>query len=233
MPVGAAALLLAFSLFQALGYRADLPAYILAHGRIVLSSGDLVLPPDDAQRNGAAQRVQDGRRDTAAILRFPAEHPHGTFLLLDTALTHSPADQPGTSRVRRPESLEFYNGACVECSDSEFRRYGRLKRVRIDLLHRQANNPDEEFVIPEARPVYSLEATLADRPGPQRISLNGASAPAPADDWPVGMHYIITRLQILEVYPGQEFADRFALTEVIYSDRDGSATQPFAYQDFD
>ncbi len=233
VPAGAAALLLMFSLLQALGYRADLPAYILAHGRIVLSSGDFVFPQDDAQQNGSARRVQDGRGATAAILRFPADHPHGTFLLLDTALTHSPAKQTGASRVRRPEALLFYSGPCVRCEAGEFRRYARLKRVRIDLLHRRANNPDEVFVIPDARPVYSLEVTLEDRPGPQRIALNNAPTPAPAADWPAGMHYIITRLQILEVYPGQEFTDRFALTEVVYSDRDGAAEQPFVYQQLD
>lgn len=238
-PAGAAALLLAFTVLQAIGYRADLPAYILAHGRIVLSSGDFVFPHDDPQQNGAVGRVQDGRADTAGILHFPAAHPHGTFLLLDTALTHSPPRDTGETagsgpaRARRPEALVFYSGPCANCTDEAFRRYGRLKRVRVDLLHRRANNPDEEFIIPDARPVYSREILLADQPGPQRFSLADAPTPAPAADWPEGMHYIITRLQVLEIYPGTEFADRYALSEVVYLDRDGQAAPPFAYQQLD
>ncbi|MEQ9365996.1 MAG: hypothetical protein RIF32_17265 [Leptospirales bacterium] len=219
------------ALFQATGYAERLADYALFRGRIVLSSGDLVFPADDPGTNGEAAAVLDGDPDRAAILRFPAEHPHGTFLLIDTALTHSPgttAEAP--PRPRRAVSLRIFNGVCLRCDPKRFTEYGRIKRARLEILYRRANNPDEEFVIPEARPVLERVLEFPDRPGGFTVSLEDLPAPPPSSGWPENMSYMITHIQVLEIYPGTRFADRFAVGEVVYRDRPAPDGAPFAYQ---
>ncbi len=225
--------LLLVGLLQSTAYQDDLAGYALFRGRIVLSSGDLVYPDDDPESNGAAARVLDSDPDRPAILRFPAAHPHGTFLLIDTALTHSPAGSDAEHSHAPPRSalaLEIYNGACRICAPERFRAYGRIKRARVQLLYRRANNPDEEFVIPQARPVFERIITLPDEPGPFSVSLRALPPEAPSPGWPDGMQYMITRLEILEVYPGEVFADRFALGEIVYVDRPAPDSPPFRHQ---
>lgn len=237
---------------QATGYADQLADYVLFRGRIVLSSGDLVYPTGDPTRNGAAAAVLDGDPESPAILSFPATHPHGTFLLIDTALTHSPAgfiaaipddlSSGETSRTanptitakqpasRQPVALKIYNGACHACDRNDFQRYGRIKRARIEILHRRANNPDEEFLIPRARPIWERTVDFPDASGPLSISLADLPTPPSSQAWPEQMQYIITHIQVLEIYPGTDFPDRFALGEVVYQDRAGPGEPIFAYQ---
>ena len=204
------------AVYQSRGYASDLASYVLFRGRIVLSSGDLVFAPDDPEENGAASHVLDGDVNSPAILAFPAQHPHGTFLLIDTALSHWPGEPP---QARRPLQLEIYNGACgPDCDPRRFHRYGRMRNVTLQLLARRANNPDEEFVIPQAHPIWERSLELPDRPGPIVVPLSDAPAAPPATAWPENMSYWIVRGQVHTIYPGQVFADRFALAEVRYSD---------------
>ncbi|MCR9143105.1 MAG: hypothetical protein NXI24_12700 [bacterium] len=219
------------ALFQATAYSANLAGYALFRGRIVLSSGDFVFPDDDPRVNGGASAVLDGDPERAAILRFPADHPHGTFLLIDTALSHSPGDKSTTQpAARKPIALRIYNGVCLGCDRESFEKYGRIKRARIEILNRRANNPDEEFVIPDARPVFERFVDFPDAPGPIEISLGDLPDPPPSAGWPDQMQYIITHIQVLDVYPGARFPDRFGLAEVVYIDRERAGAPPFAYQ---
>ena len=183
VPTAIVALITTISVRQATGYAANLASYVLYHGRLVLSSGDLVFPASDPRRNGAAALILDGDPERAAVFTYPANHPHGTFILIDTGLTHSPGEPPA---VRRPVALKIYNGVCEDCSLDTYRKYGRIKRARVEFMHRRANNPDEEFIIPPVQPVREFIVEFPDRPGPLEISLADVPTPPRSTGWPDG-----------------------------------------------
>jgi hypothetical protein len=89
----------------------------------------------------------------------------------------------------------------------------------VEFLVRRANNVDEEYVIPQAVPVWIREIVLLDQPGPQTIRLDGVPASSPSSGWPENMNYLILKISVLETYPGAVFPDRVALAETLYSDR--------------
>lgn len=214
-PLLLGALLAGGSLYQIREAGRDLPGRIMQHGRVVLSSPGF----DDGAEPGL---LVDGRTDTAAVLRFPAPPPEGAFLLSDLALTHFPGptgDPDRPLRPRRALALRLFNGACVDCSEQEFRRYGRIKRARLEILQRRANDPDVEFIIPPVRLLRSVELDFPDRPGPVEIPLE-LPDPDPAPAYPANVFYIICKLTVLEQFPGRKFPDRVAVAELIYVDSD-------------
>ncbi len=211
--------LLSLSWLQYSLSRTNLVEKTLQYGRIVLSSGEVLYPPDDPERDGSASHVLDRDPDSPAILSYPHPPPEGTHLLIDLALTHFPGEQEGSPpRIRRARELLLYNGPCVECDASHFRSFSRIKQARVEILYRRANNPDAEFLIPPAHPVWSKTLTLPDRPGPFSLSLREIPPPPSSPAYPEGVSYIIAKITILSVYPGERFPGRVALGEVLYSD---------------
>jgi hypothetical protein len=220
LPALAPAALALLSAFQAWGYAQNLPARTLASGRIILSPGEFYRSPDDPARDGRASNAGDGDPERAAVVPFPAAHPEGTWFLIDLALSHWPARTRGAApESRTPHSITIWNGPCSRCTRTEFQRYSRIKRARVEFLVRRANNVDEEYVIPQAVPVWIREIALLDQPGPQTIPLDGVPPGGPSSGWPENMNYLILKITVLETYPGAVFSDRVALAETLYSDR--------------
>lgn len=220
LPALAPAALALLSAVQAWGYAPDLPARTLASGRIILSPGEFYRSPDDPARDGRASNAGDGDAERAAVVPFPAAHPEGTWFLIDLALSHWPGRTPGAPpESRTPRSIQIWNGPCERCAAHEFQRYSRIKRARMEFLVRRANNVDQEYVIPQAVPVWIREIALLDQPGPQTILLDGVPPAAPSSGWPENMNYLILKITVLETYPGAVFSDRVALAETLYSDR--------------
>ncbi len=217
------------SAFQAWGYAPELPARTLASGRIILAPGEFYRAADDPRRDGRAANAGDGDLERAALVPFPAAHPEGTWWLIDLALSHWPARAPGAPpEIRTPHAITLWNGPCTRCPRDEFRRYARIKRARAELLVRRANNVDQEYVIPQAVPIWIREIVLLDQPGPQTIRLDGVPPGAPSSGWPENMNYLILKITVLETYPGAVFSDRVALAETLYADRDQSgAVKPW------
>lgn len=196
----------------------DAPARkIVTGGRIVLSSGDIPYHPLFPNINGKANSALDFDVDQPALLRHPSGHPEGTYLLMDLALSHWPKKPDGKPMRRKPVSLIIHNGLCSRCSANRFRAISRIRRAKIEILYRRANNPDEEFVIPPARVVYSKEFSLPDSQEATEIKIN-PPLPEPSPEYPVNMNYIIGKLTVLDIYPGEVDPNAVAVGEVVYRD---------------
>ncbi len=201
------------SVLQILDGRQDLPDRILRGGRVVLGPG---LAPV-----GSFSPLLDGDPQTAVTLRFPGPPPEGSYVLADLSLTHFPALRaPGIEtgpRPRRAGALRIFNGICANCQEAEFREFGRVRRARVEILVRRANDPDVEFEIPPARVVWSQVIDFPDRPGAVAIPL-AVPDPLPSAVYPVNVFYIICKIAPLEQYPGTRFPDRLAIGEIQYFD---------------
>ena len=199
-------------------FRADLSPTTLRDGRIVLTPGEFIFHPSDPRRNGSALNIQDGKLHTAAVIPYPARHPQGTWFLIDVALSHWPPGAPGESpRVRKPGALILHNGICADCPIREFKAYGRIRRTRIELLARRANNPDKEFKHERWNVIYSRTLELPDRPGPFRVELPLPPAAA-SPGYPRNVFFLACKITVLSVHPGSRFPDRVALAEFTYVD---------------
>ena len=200
------------SVFQALRPGDRLASTILRGGRVALSSGTTTsLGPE---------RVLDGDRTTATALLFPGSHPQGTFLLVDLALSHfpDPSGDPNAPLIpRRPLHLRIFNGPCQNCDHRTFQRSGRIKRARLELLKRRANDPDVEFEIPPTQILETHDLILPDSPAPVTVEFQQPPAP-PSDKYPGTSFYIICKLTVLEIYPGSVDSDIIHVRELEYVD---------------
>ena len=201
----------------------DLAANTLFRGRIILGTEIFNYDSRDPNRTGNLKNIQDGDLDSAVILAYPSRHPEGAHLLIDTALSHWPPDNKSSSpRTRVPRKIIVYNGPCTNCERSEFRSYSRIKRARIEFLVRQANDPDQEFLHEKTLPLLILEKNFEDRPGPQTIEFNSLTFKE-SSGYPDQVFYIVLKVSILDVYPGSEFPNRAALSELTYMDASGES----------
>lgn len=213
------------SVFQVVYSGSRLTTLTLRNGRIVLSSGEYIFDRADPEKSGSVKNIIDGNLQTAAILPFPGPPPEGTYLLIDSALSHWPPAHPGDRpRPRKPAAIRLYNGPCGRCPVEDFRRYSRIRRARIQILNRQANDPDREFLHERTFPIKTMMFDFPDTAGPIDIPLNLPVAP-PSPGYPRNVSYIVSKITILEVYPGTEFPGRVAVAEFLYGDRAGEALQ--------
>ncbi len=221
----------ALSLWQSTAFRNDLAGHILRSGRLVLSSGDFIHHKSDPQRNGNDDHVIDGDLESAAVLLYPSPHPQGTWLLIDLGLSHWPAPESDAApRPRKPAYVEIFNGPCTRCDGTRFRSHGRWKSVRVELLARRANVMDEEYVIPPEEVLWSRLIRLPDAPGPERLDLSDVPQAPPSSGWPENMSYIRIKFTALDVYPGERFDDRIALSEIVYADVDPESGAIFRWE---
>ena len=205
-------------LWQALSSTANLPEWTLLRGRIAIASDSFVHSALDPLTDGGTYNLMDGDTETPTIFSFPSPHPHGAFLLVDLGLSHWPPENPGGAlRPRTPQALFLSNGPCAKCSRSEFERYGRVKKASFQLLRRRANDPDAEFVIPETEVVSTQTITLPDKPGFQKIPLQAQPALTSAK-YPENVFYMIGNIHVLDIYPGKQFPNRVAVSEIKYLD---------------
>ena len=115
----------------------------------------------------------------------------------------------------------MHAGPCTACAVSEFRRYGRPRNVRIELYGRQANNPDQDFRHEPPLLVQTWDAALADRPGPQMVSIR-TNSPPPSTGYPHNVRYYSVKIVVLDSFPGTIFRDSVAFCEVLYGDTDAA-----------
>lgn len=213
-----ALVVLGVTIFQVLTSRHNLPTETLKRGRIVIVSGTPKEVSAPLKGDGSPSRLLDGNLEEAALLENPTRHPEGLFFLSDLALSHWPPEKPGMPpRERRPVALVIYNGVCTDCPLETFRAYPRIKKARLEILHRRANDPDVEMVIPEARIVYLTEIELPDRPGPVEIKLSLPIAEK-SESYPDHVFYIITKIMPKELYPGTKAQTPVGLAEIEYVD---------------
>lgn len=215
LPILIVGAVISITVFQTRQDDDDLARTSIRGGRIVLSSGDISRTALLPGVIGTAPAALDSNRENPALLRHPSGHPEGTYLLMDLALSHWPsASEP---LKRKPVSVTIYNGPCSNCTEQRFRSVSRIRRGRLEILYRRANNPDVEFLIPEARIVYSTEFTLPDSPDPVVIPIF-PPLPDESPGYPEKMNYIIGKLIVLGIYPGEIERGIVAVGEVVYND---------------
>ena len=205
------------ALAQARFSREDLGGRILRTGRIVLASAEYAQSLSEHAFLGSPARVLDGNLETGTVLAFHGGGNSAPYLLVDVGLSHDPPAR--TPRPRRPASLLLYPGPCTACSVARFSRYGRPRDIRLELYARQANNPDRDFRHEPPLLVHGWQVVLADRPGPQAVSIQVA-APPTSSGYPHNVSYYSMKIIVLSVYPGGEFPGSVAFSEVVYGDAD-------------
>ena len=98
----------------------------------------------------------------------------------------------------------------------QYNEFSRIKRARIEIYKRKANNPDKEYRHEKTEYITGLLREFPDRPGPFEVSLNIPSLEPIAlfSDQP---HFLIIKTVVLDVYYGEK-RDMVALGEFIYAD---------------
>lgn len=214
-----ALVVLGTTIVQVMTSRHNLATETLKRGRIVIVSGTPREVPAPIQGDGSPSRLLDENLEEPTLLENPTKHPEGLFFLSDLALTHYPPEKKGMKpRERQPLALIIYNGVCTACPPEVFRSYPRIKKARLEILHRRANDPDVEMVIPDARIVYLTEIELPDRPGPVEIPLPMPVAEK-SESYPEHVFYIIAKIMPKELYPGTKAQTPVGLAEIEYVDR--------------
>ncbi|MCB1327092.1 MAG: hypothetical protein KDK35_17780 [Leptospiraceae bacterium] len=218
LPAGFALLLSAVAFLQATAFRSDLADRVLESGRVVLAPEAIPVSREDPGLDGSLSNLEDGDPETAAVVAYPANHPEKTHFLIDLALTHWPGINGGPPRARVPVAIVVRNGLCTNCDRSRFEDYSRVRRAEFSILYRHANRIDEDYEIPPVREVWTRTITLPDSPDPFSI-FPDLSPPPASNGWGDHMDYIILRIRVETVYPGNRFPGRLALAEVTWKDR--------------
>ena len=195
----------------------DLSAFVKKNGRLVLAPGQTKGNPDFDSSN--LQNLVDDDSNTFMLIDYPAEVNEKTYILVDLGLTHwAPQNKLGGPTSRKAVALKIANGSCLDCAPMEFQQHARLKKIRVDILYRQANNVDQDYKYPQINSVYSTFADLPDHPGVTTIDLSKVPIPLKSKSWPQNMFYIVAKIVIYDIY--KEKADqKLAIAEVAYIDR--------------
>jgi len=217
LPILIATAVLASSLYQGLTFRRTLETDSLRLGRVVLSSGDEPHFRTEHNREGSAHLLLDGDRSTFSRMYFPSDHPEGTHVIADLALSHFPGNPP---MPRKPIAIRILSGHC-DCKD--FQDYARPRRVRLAILERRANDPDVENIIPETHVVWERLVDLPDS-GEYVIPLSLPIARA-SRAYPENVFLLIMKLVIVDVYPGKKYFHETAIREIEYIDEDASGNR--------
>lgn len=177
----------------------------LRRGRIALSSGDFAVPNEQKNRDNSVRFLLDGDLGTHTQIYFPSLHPEGTHVIAELGLTHLPPAEARPPEPLKPVLLRIYQ--------EEGGAYSRIKKARISILRRRANDPDRENVIPPTEQIWSQELLLNDAPI-QEIPVTLPIAQA-SPRYPEHVYLIIAKIHILEIYPGRD-GNRVALQELEY-----------------
>lgn len=132
----------------------------------------------------------EGSRCSGKIFRgaeqkliVPGPPPEGTFLLADTHLSQ-PGDRP--AQVLAFRSIENCQGRA------------RIKKARLEVLYRRANDPDREFLIPRALVVWQNTLSFPDHCGWHSVNLD-LPAVAPDESFKE-TQLLIVKITVLDVY---------------------------------
>ena len=191
----------------------------LLYGRDVITNGEIIFPHDDPKRDGSAHNVHDGNPNSALVIPYPGTPPEGSFVLLDAGLSHFSIPGESPQKIRIPVSISLYNGPCSSCDDENYRKIPRIKKMRVEFLKRQANDPDVDYFFPETIPIFSLTIDVPDEPGPLVIPLH-IDPPAVSNRYPESTFYYRIKLTVLDIHQGTLFNDRVSMTEIEYTDMD-------------
>lgn len=190
------------TLLQGIWSGHDLERAALRRGRISLSSGDTAEPDELKNRENSVRFLLDGDLSTHTQIYFPSRHPEGTHLIAELGLTHLPAAVPVPLR---PVLIRFHQ--------NQSGRFSTIRRARISILERRANDPDRENVIPPTQVVWERTVTLSN----SAVSDVALDLPMARDSlvYPQNVFLIIVKIQVLEVYEGVE-RNRVAVSELEY-----------------
>ncbi|MDH5656810.1 MAG: hypothetical protein OEZ34_12935 [Spirochaetia bacterium] len=97
------------------------------------------------------------------------------------------------------------------------RKYARPSLIRLIFFEQEFVDTDREFRLPPP-PFYILEKMieLPDREGPFIIQNTFLPAPKVSKKFPEHIFQIIMRVEILDIYPGNEFPEKTAIAEIDY-----------------
>jgi hypothetical protein len=185
----------------------------------VITNGEFIFPYDDPKRDGSSHNVHDGNYDSAVVIPYPGSPPEGSFILLEAGLSHFSVPDEGPQKRRLPVSITLYNGPCTFCERETFKKIPAIKRMRVEFLKRQANDPDVEYFFHETKPIFTKNITVPDEAGPFLIPLH-VPPPEPSDRYPDKTFYYRIKITVLDIHPGTLYHDRVSVSEIEYTDMD-------------
>lgn len=210
-------IIIAAAIFESRMAQPDLATFVRINGRQVIAPGQKQDNPDYHRIN--LRNLIDGDPDTSILLKHPANLPESTYILVDLGLTHwARRINEKAPTTRKANKIQIINGSCQRCPSDRFKQTARLKKIRIDLLYRQANNVDKEYEFPPVRVVSSKTVEINDSQDTIQVDLSEISPPKSSQRWPENMFYIIAKVVILDLYPGT-IDNRVAIAELIYLDQ--------------
>ena len=217
LPLGICLALLAFSITQALYFRADLRKLMLETGRRT----QYKVSSDKKDWLYDAKKLFDGNLQSFARIPFIEMEEGKAELSIELALTHfpSPKDKP-IPIPRRPILLEIYNGACSQCSLSIFQKHNRIRTGRLELLLRKLKLPIVDYLLPEEISIWQKKIFFPDRPGPQKIDLSSLLFYRTQENELREIGVVILRVYVDSIYPGKLEREKLSLAEIRYADQD-------------
>ena len=219
LPLAICLALLAFSVLQAVYFRADLRKSMLENGRRTQYS----TAHDKKDWLFDAGRLFDGDLQTSAQIPFMEDESFPKAELhIELALTHFPSPADNALPIpRKPVLLEIYNGACSQCPLSVFQKYSRIREAKLELLIRKLNLPIVDYFQPKEVSIWQKKLYFPDRPGPQKLDLSSLYFFPGRKDMPRAMGVLVLKIYIDSVYPAKDLEKQnLSLAEIRYADQD-------------
>jgi len=184
--------------------------------RIIITSESLAeseINPDavfDRELSKTCKIEFTNRTNTENRSHLPDEK--STYLQMDLSLTHF----PGTPPVINPlKHLIIWPGTYK--GNSYLKKYARPSKIRLVFFKQELVDVDREFRLSDP-PSFIAEKTilLPDAGGPQIVDLDFLPAIEKSNKFPENIYQISLRIEILGIYPGQEFKNTISIAEIDY-----------------
>ncbi len=178
----------------------------LLNPKMVLSRDSYLLGSD------SAYSAFDRKKETAWTERLTSPSEKKAYISAELGLTHFPGRPPSENM---PVKLIVYSGHHE--NPQRFREYARPRTVVIRFYFQEKVDVDREYRLPGPLQFRSeKKVILPDTMEPVILPADFLKGPGSSPKFPVNVHQIWLQMEVLDVYPGSEHRDTFAVSEIDY-----------------
>jgi len=137
------------------------------------------------------------------------------FLQMELSLTHFPGRPPVPNPLKEIILWPGYYESGIFS-----KKYARPSLARLIFFKQELVDIDREFRLPEA-PQFAAEKTIRipDGGGPVAIPVDFLPAIENSEKFPENIYQIWLRMEVLEIYPGNQFTNELSVAEIDYINR--------------